>query len=138
MLSLLPGVCCIGNCHQHTKHIRGQLRPRAWLTQQNMFAPLMQGDGTYGTSLKYGTAMDPGCDVLVTYMQNGRLLQPDHGYPVRLIIPGHIGGRMVKWLDEITVTGVESDNFYHYHDNRVLPSQVDQERAKLEGQQAGP
>lgn len=90
-------------------------------------------DGTYGTSLKYGTAMDPGCDVLIAYMQNGRLLQPDHGYPVRIIIPGHIGGRMVKWLEEITVAGQESDNFYHYHDNRVLPSQVDQERAKLEG-----
>ena len=77
--------------------------------------------------------MDPGCDVLIAYMQNGRILQPDHGYPVRMIIPGHIGGRMVKWLDDITVTGVESDNFYHYHDNRVLPSQVDQEKAKLEG-----
>ena len=28
-----------------------------------------------------------------------RLLTPDHGFPVRLIIPGHIGGRMVKWLE---------------------------------------
>ena len=43
----------------------------------------MQGkDGTYGTSLRYGVAMDPGCDVMVCFMQNGRLLQPDHGFPV--------------------------------------------------------
>ncbi len=28
-----------------------------------------------------------------------RLLTPDHGFPCRLIIPGHIGGRMVKWLE---------------------------------------
>ena len=28
-----------------------------------------------------------------------RLLTPDHGFPVRLIIPGHIGGRMIKWLE---------------------------------------
>jgi DMSO/TMAO reductase YedYZ molybdopterin-dependent catalytic subunit len=35
-----------------------------------------------------------------------------------MIIPGFIGGRMVKWLSEITVTEKESDNFYHYHDNR--------------------
>ena len=44
----------------------------------------LQGkDGTYGTSLRYGVAMDPGCDVMVCFMQNGRLLQPDHGFPVR-------------------------------------------------------
>ncbi|KAK9815051.1 hypothetical protein WJX73_005946 [Symbiochloris irregularis] len=113
--------------------IRRPTQGAKFVTYRGIRNELPQGDGTYGTSLKYGTAMDPGCDVLVAYMQNGRLLQPDHGYPVRIIIPGHIGGRMVKWLDEITVTGVESDNFYHYHDNRVLPSQVDQERAKLEG-----
>jgi nitrate reductase (NAD(P)H) len=35
-----------------------------------------------------------------------------------MIIPGFIGGRMVKWLSEITVTEKESDNFYHYYDNR--------------------
>jgi acetyl-CoA synthetase len=30
-------------------------------------------------------------------------LQPDHGLPVRLIIPGYIGGRMIKWLAQIDV-----------------------------------
>ncbi len=40
---------------------------------------------------------------------------------------------MVKWLEEITVTPAESDNFYHFHDNRVLPPGIDQERAKAEG-----
>ena len=50
-----------------------------------------------------------------------------------MIIPGHIGGRMVKWLNTILVTSEESDNFYHFHDNRVLPPNVDQERAKNEG-----
>ena len=36
--------------------------------------------------------MDPSCDVMIAYKQNDRLLQPDHGFPVRMIIPGHIGG----------------------------------------------
>ncbi len=100
-------------------------------------------------------------------------LVPDHGFPVRIIIPGFIGGRMVKWLSEITVTEVragrrggaaepraatpptparspllpaepsaspslrapqtESQNFYHFMDNRVLPSHVDEALAKAEG-----
>lgn len=40
---------------------------------------------------------------------------------------------MVKWLEEITVTKQESDNFYHFHDNRVLPSHVTEALAKSEG-----
>lgn len=34
-----------------------------------------------------------------------RTLTPDHGYPCRIIIPGHIGGRMVKWLEVRTPEG---------------------------------
>jgi DMSO/TMAO reductase YedYZ molybdopterin-dependent catalytic subunit len=90
-------------------------------------------DGSYGTSITYEQAMDPAMDVLVAWEQNGRRLDPDHGYPVRMIIPGYIGGRMIKWLAEITVGEKESDNFYHYKDNRLLPVQVDVERADREG-----
>lgn len=56
---------------------------------------------------------------------------------VRIIIPGHIGGRMVKWLEEIEVTNQESQNHYHFHDNRVLPSHVDEALAKAEGKRTG-
>lgn len=90
-------------------------------------------DGSYGTSLDLGYAMNPSNDVLLAFKQNERWLTPDHGYPIRMIIPGFIGGRMVKWLSEITVTKNESNNFYHYHDNRVLPPHVDETLAKEEG-----
>jgi len=89
--------------------------------------------GRYGTSITWHTAMDPACDVLLAYEQNGEKLNPDHGYPLRLVIPGYIGGRMIKWLSEITVTPIESDNHFHYMDNRVLPEFVDAERATAEG-----
>mmetsp|Transcript_30238 Transcript_30238/g.78184 ORF Transcript_30238/g.78184 Transcript_30238/m.78184 type:complete len:834 (-) Transcript_30238:53-2554(-) len=95
---------------------------------------LPQGeDGSYGTSLKWEYAMDPANDVLIAYKHNGRYLTPDHGFPVRMIIPGFIGGRMVKFLEEIVVQGEESDNHYHFMDNRVLPPHVDAEKAKAEG-----
>ncbi|OAY85245.1 Nitrate reductase (NADH) [Ananas comosus] len=86
----------------------------------------------YGTSLRREVAMDVSRDVLLAYMQNGELLSPDHGFPVRVVIPGFIGGRMVKWLRKITVAPEESDSYYHYHDNRVLPSHVDAELANAE------
>jgi len=40
---------------------------------------------------------------------------------------------MVKWLDEIRVADRPSDNFYHFNDNRILPPEVDAERAAAEG-----
>lgn len=32
----------------------------------------------------------------LAWAMNGLPLEPDHGFPVRLIVPGQIGGRMVK------------------------------------------
>ncbi|KAL4196339.1 hypothetical protein AMTRI_Chr04g182700 [Amborella trichopoda] len=91
------------------------------------------GGSKYGTSLRRELAMDPVRDIILAYKQNGAPLGPDHGYPVRMIIPGFIGGRMVKWLRRIVVTEKESENHYHYKDNRVLPSHVDAELANAEG-----
>ncbi|KAJ4812619.1 Nitrate reductase [Rhynchospora pubera] len=90
------------------------------------------GGSKYGTSIKRDVAMDPSRDIMLAYMQNGEYLIPDHGFPVRVIIPGFIGGRMVKWLKRIIVTPQESDNHYHYKDNRVLPSHIDAELANAE------
>ncbi|KAF9306751.1 hypothetical protein BGZ74_003609 [Mortierella antarctica] len=89
--------------------------------------------GTYGTSLSVERAVNPMNDVLIAYEMNGDRLTPDHGFPVRLIVPGVIGGRMIKYLSKITVTESRSASWYHYHDNRVLPSIVtDADMAKRE------
>lgn len=65
-----------------------------------------------------------------------QVLTPDHGYPVRVIIPGGIGARMIKWLSEVVVSETECDNWYHHNDNKVLPAGVDEERAAKEGRAA--
>ena len=64
----------------------------------------------YGTSIPLARAMNPAYDVLIAYQANGERLQPDHGFPVRLIIPGYIGGRMIKWLKEVNVIEHETKN----------------------------
>ncbi len=40
-------------------------------------------------------------EVLVAYKMNGSDLPRDHGYPIRLIVPGHYGMASVKWLTRI-------------------------------------
>jgi DMSO/TMAO reductase YedYZ molybdopterin-dependent catalytic subunit len=42
-------------------------------------------------------------EVLLAYAVNGVPLPPQHGYPLRLIVPGWYGMTHVKWLREITV-----------------------------------
>jgi DMSO/TMAO reductase YedYZ molybdopterin-dependent catalytic subunit len=40
-------------------------------------------------------------EVLLAYQMNGDPLPPQHGYPLRLIVPGWYGMASVKWLDRI-------------------------------------
>jgi len=83
----------------------------------------------YGTSIPLARAMNPAYDVIIAYEANGEPLQPDHGFPVRLIIPGYIGGRMIKWLSRVNVIEHETKNHYHYHDNRILPPHITAEES---------
>jgi DMSO/TMAO reductase YedYZ molybdopterin-dependent catalytic subunit len=43
-------------------------------------------------------------DVLLAYEMNGEPLPPDHGYPVRLIVPSWIGISAIKWVGQIEVS----------------------------------
>jgi DMSO/TMAO reductase YedYZ molybdopterin-dependent catalytic subunit len=43
-------------------------------------------------------------DVLVAYEMNGKPLPPDHGFPVRLVVPGWVGIASIKWLGQIEVS----------------------------------
>jgi len=87
----------------------------------------------YGTSIPLSTAMDPENDIILAMWMNDEKLSPDHGFPVRVVIPGFVGGRMVKWLTSIKVASKETQNFYHWHDNKLLPSIVDSVEAAEEG-----
>ncbi len=78
--------------------------------------------------------MSDNRDILLAYKMNGELLPPDHGYPIRLLVPGCIGGRSVKWLARIEASQTESTNHFHEHDNKVFPTQVrSAEQASSEG-----
>jgi nitrate reductase (NAD(P)H) len=86
-------------------------------------------NGYYGTSVKLNWAMDPNRGMMLAHKMNGETLRPDHGKPLRAVIPGQIGGRSVKWLKKLIITSEPSDNWYHIYDNRVLPTMISPEQS---------
>jgi DMSO/TMAO reductase YedYZ molybdopterin-dependent catalytic subunit len=55
---------------------------------------------TFARSLPVAEAMTP--DVLLAWAMNGEPLPPEHGAPLRLVVPGWYGIASVKWLDSIS------------------------------------
>ncbi len=58
-------------------------------------------DMVFARSLPLAKALDP--DTLLAIRMNGELLEPSHGYPVRLFVPGWYGVASVKWVRRIAV-----------------------------------
>ena len=56
---------------------------------------------SYARSLPLGEVL--GGDALLAYEVNGVPLPPQHGYPLRLVVPGWYGMTSVKWLSRITL-----------------------------------
>src|SRR6266545_925593 len=63
----------------------------------------------YQRALSLGDAL--AGDVLVAYAMNGHPLPPQHGFPVRLVVPGWYGMAHVKWLTSIELLDHEFDGF---------------------------
>lgn len=51
-------------------------------------------------------------DCLLAWKMNGKPLPRDHGFPLRVIIPGFVGARSVKWIDRIIVTKEETEGMH--------------------------
>jgi sulfane dehydrogenase subunit SoxC len=58
---------------------------------------------TYERSLALDEALSG--ELLLAYAMNGEALAPQHGFPLRVVVPGWYGMTHVKWLRAITVVG---------------------------------
>jgi DMSO/TMAO reductase YedYZ molybdopterin-dependent catalytic subunit len=84
---------------------------RAGLTEQAVdvmprgldpdFVDAGQNHGRVRRPLPVAKALD---DVLLAYEMNGRPLPPDHGFPVRLVVPSWVGVSSIKWVGDIEVS----------------------------------
>jgi sulfite oxidase len=72
----------------------------------------MYGLEDYHVSVPLKKVLDEEGDCMLAWKMNGETLPRDHGYPLRVIIPGFVGARSVKWIDRIVVTTKECDGMH--------------------------
>jgi DMSO/TMAO reductase YedYZ molybdopterin-dependent catalytic subunit len=58
-------------------------------------------------------------DVLLAYAMNGQPLPPQHGYPLRLVVPGWYGMASVKWLHRIRLVSGPFEGYQHVRAYRL-------------------
>jgi sulfite oxidase len=85
----------------------------------------------FGGSIPLTKALAP--EVMLADEMNGRPLPPAHGFPLRVVVPGYIGARSVKWLATITVQSQPSTNYFQARTYRLYPSRVRSETTPEHG-----
>lgn len=73
----------------------------------------------FGGSVPLEKASRP--EVLLAWAMNGQPLAPVHGGPVRVVVPGYIGARSVKWLEQIEVRSTPWTGYFQNVVYRLLP-----------------
>ncbi len=79
----------------------------------------------FGGSIPIDKALSK--EVILAYEMNGAPLAPEHGFPLRAVVPGYIGARSVKWLSRIMVQAAPSDNYFQSHAYKLFSPNVTSE-----------
>jgi len=78
------------------------------LDYENEFIHFYGVDDPFDTSIPLDKVFEKNSEILLAFKMNDEDILPDHGYPVRVIVPGYFGGKNVKWVKEIKLSNEES------------------------------
>jgi sulfite oxidase len=78
----------------------------------------------YGASVPLSYILDENFEAILAYEMNGKPLPLDHGFPIRIVLPGIVGARSVKWLSKIIISEQESQSPWQQRDYKVFSPSV--------------
>ena len=81
--------------------------------------------GCYGASIPLNRIFEKNIPVMVAYEMNNKPLPRDHGFPLRIVAPGIVGARNVKWVERIIVSDKEYQGHWQQNDYKPFSSNVD-------------
>ncbi|KRX19206.1 putative sulfite oxidase, mitochondrial, partial [Trichinella nelsoni] len=90
----------------------------------------------YGASIPIDVAMKPGNQVILAYSMNDKPIPVEHGFPVRVVVPGVVGARSVKWLASIVLSKDESPSQWQQSDYKTFNPSTDWPTANFSTVQA--
>jgi sulfite oxidase len=96
--------------------------------QEADVAPRPNGTPVFGGSIPIAKAL--AGEVLLAWRMNDETLPAVHGAPLRVVVPGYIGARSVKWLQRITAQAQPSENYFQAKDYCLLPEDADPAEAE--------
>eukprot|EP01123_Difflugia_compressa_P009348 TRINITY_DN3072_c0_g1_i1.p1 TRINITY_DN3072_c0_g1~~TRINITY_DN3072_c0_g1_i1.p1 ORF type:complete len:311 (-),score=68.03 TRINITY_DN3072_c0_g1_i1:77-1009(-) len=79
----------------------------------------------YGASVPAHYIMKPDSEAILALEMNGVPLPPDHGYPLRVVVPGIVGARNVKWVCKIIASKDESQSHWQQKDYKGFGCYID-------------
>ncbi|PWN32903.1 molybdopterin binding oxidoreductase [Meira miltonrushii] len=96
----------------------------------------------FGASIPLSVAMHPQQQCILATHQNDQILTQSHGFPLRAVIPGHVGARWVKWLRGLRISTKPEDSPPMRLDYKLLkpPKDASEEeknawKAKISGEE---
>ena len=75
---------------------------------QNYHIQFIGYDEPFDGSVLLNGNIDLLNNTMLSYEMNSEELQPDHGFPMRAVVPGYTGAKNIKWLKEIKISKEES------------------------------
>lgn len=78
------------------------------------------GMEAYGASIPIDKACSKSGDVLLAHTMNGQPIPRDHGYPLRVLVPGTVAARSVKWISKIILSSDESYSQWQRRDYKCF------------------
>ena len=62
----------------------------------------------FEVSIPMEMVIDPRNEVILAYQMNGEDIPIEHGYPLKLVVPGVVGVRNAKWVRSLRVSSEEA------------------------------
>jgi len=96
------------------------------------------GADDYQTSIPFAKCIDVSGDTLLAWEMNGETLPFDHGYPLRVVVPGWSGKCSSKWLRKISVQEKETEAQMYHRYYKWFPQHITNPSRQLEDVMATP